>query len=235
MSGPNGPDSQTPAVSYSTIGSTGPSIIDNFTATNGANTNGQNEGKDITWTVTATSNGIDTSSFFGVSVSNFPEISVCSLSNVATTEVPAGSYDIKLKCIDAGNAFQEITVTAQLGVIPVNVTDISFTYNTGTPENPTAPRTSSFCCIEVNNAVDPGGTNGFYVLNGSFASVSSGVDTISLKQVNNCPGPWFYSASSLTAAFNNAKSCFTNDFPQTRTDTPVPTSTYLAKGYEVIS
>ena len=235
MSGPNGPDSQTPAVSYSTIGSTGPSIIDNFTATNGANTNGQNEGKDITWTVTATSNGIDTSSFFGVSVSNFPEISVCSLRNVATTEVPTGSYDIKLKCIDAGNAFQEITVTAQLGVIPVNVTDISFTYNTGTPENPTAPRTSSFCCIEVNNAVDPGGTNGFYVLNGSFASVSSGVDTISLKQVNNCPGPWFYSASSLTAAFNNAKSCFTNDFPQTRTDTPVPTSTYLAKGYEVIS
>ena len=235
MSGPNGPDSQTPAVSYSTIGSTAPSIIDTFTATNGANANGENEGKDITWTVTATSNGIDTSSFFGVSVSNFPEISVCSLRNVATTEVPTGSYDIKLKCIDAGNAFQEITVTAQLGIIPVNVTDISFTYNTGTPENPSPPRTSSFCGIEVDNANNPGLANGFYVLNGSFASISSGVDTISLKQVNNCPGPWFYSAISLTAAFNNAKSCFTNDFPQTRTDTPVPTSTYLAKGYEVIS
>jgi len=213
MIGPLGPDSQDPAISYSTIASTTPSLINSFTATNGANPAGQNEGKDITWSVTATSNGIDASSYFGVSVSNFPEISVCSLRNVATNGAPTGIYDIKLRCTDAGGAFQEITITAQLGVVPVRVTDYILKYNNGTIENPSF-NFSPVCLIEVNNAPDPGSTNGFYAINGSWNTISNGVTTIDLKQIDSgTGGTWFY-GTTKTAALNQWKSSFTNDFPQ---------------------
>jgi hypothetical protein len=213
MIGPLGPDSQDPAISYSTIASTTPSLINSFTATNGANPAGQNEGKDITWSVTATSNGIDASSYFGVSVSNLPEISVCSLRNVATNGAPTGVYDIKLRCTDAGGAFQEITITAQLGVIPVRVTNYVFKYNTGTFENQFI-RTSPVCLIEVDNDPDPGSTNGFYAINGSWNSISNGVTTIDLKQIDSgTGGTWFY-GTTKTAALNQWRSSFTNDFPR---------------------
>ena len=213
MIGPLGPDSQDPAISYSTLASTTPSLINSFTATNGANPAGQNEGKDITWSVTATSNGIDASSYFGVSVSNFPEISVCSLRNVATNGAPTGIYDIKLRCIDAGGAFQEITITAQLGVVPVRVTDYILKYNNGTIENPSF-NFSPVCLIEVDNAPDPGSTNGFYAINGSWNTISNGVTTIDLKQIDSgTGGTWFY-GTTKTAALNQWRSSFTNDFPR---------------------
>ena len=213
MIGPLGPDSQDPAISYSTIASTTPSIINNFTATNGANPAGQNEGKDITWSVTATSNGIDASSYFGVSVSNFPEISVCSLRNVATNGAPTGIYDIKLRCTDAGGAFQEITITAQLGVVPVRVTNYVLKYNNGTIENPSF-NFSPVCLIEVDNAPDPGSTNGFYAINGSWNTISNGVTTIDLKQIDSgTGGTWFY-GTTKTLALNQWRSSFTNDFPR---------------------
>ena len=236
MSGPNNSGTTpTPAIDYSTNASTFPSDIGTFTAVNGANAAG-NQGRDITWSVTAEKGGVDFSASFGVLVSQTTTLSTCVLKNVNTSAVPAGTYIIKLKCIDAGNAEQEITITAQLGVIPVSVTDIAFTYNTGTPELPGPNSTSYACVIEVdNNPEIPAGINGFYLLNNSFAGVSSGVNTITLKQVNNCPGPWFYSATSLVDAFNNWKNCFTNEFPQSRVDTPVSSSTYLAKGFEVVS
>ena len=213
MVGPLGPDSQNPAVSYSTIASTTPSIIDNFTATNGANPAGQNEGKDITWSVTATSNGVDVSSYFGVSVSNFPEISTCSLRNVATNGAPTGIYDIKLRCTDAGGAFQEITITAQLGVVPVRVTDYIFKYNNGTTQNPSFGF-SAVCLFEVENSPDPGNTNGFYAVNGSWVNISNGVSTIILKKSNDGPGGTWYYGTSKNQALNNWKNSFTQDFPQ---------------------
>jgi hypothetical protein len=214
MIGPLGPDSQDPAISYSTIASTTPSIINSFTATNGANPAGQNEGKDITWSVTATSNGIDASSYFGVSVSNFPEISTCSLRNVATNGAPVGIYDIKLRCTDAGGAFQEITITAQLGVVPVRVTDYVFQYNSNTPENPSIPQNSPVCLIEVDNDPDPGSTNGFYAVNGSWSAISSGVSTIILKKSNDGMGGTWYYGTSKSQALNNWKNSFTQDQPQ---------------------
>jgi len=213
MVGPLGPDSQNPAVSYSTIASTTPSIIDNFTATNGANPAGQNEGKDITWSVTATSNGVDTSSYFGVSVSNFPEISTCSLRNVATNGAPTGIYDIKLRCTDAGGAFQEITITAQLGVVPTRVTDYIFKYNNGTTQNPSFGF-SAVCLFEVENSPDPGNTNGFYAVNGSWVNISNGVSTIILKKSNDGDGGTWYYGTSKNQALNNWKNSFTQDFPQ---------------------
>ncbi len=213
MVGPLGPDSQNPAVSYSTIASTTPSIIDNFTATNGANPLGGNQGRNIIWSVTATSNGVDASSYFGVSAGGINEVSSCTLYNVATNGAPTGIYDIKLRCTDAGGAFQEITITAQLGVVPVRVTDYVFTYNYQTPENP-AFTSSNVCLVEVDNNPDPGNTNGFYAINGSWNTISNGVTTIDLKQINSgTGGTWFY-GTTKTAALNQWKSSFTNDFPQ---------------------
>ena len=213
MVGPLGADSQDPAVSYSTLASTTPSLIDNFTATNGANPLGGNQGRNITWSVTATKDGVDVSSYFGVSAGGTNEISSCSLSNVATNGAPTGIYDIKLRCTDAGGAFQEITITAQLGVIPVRVTNYVFKYNTGTFENQFI-RYSPVCLIEVDNAPDPASTNGFYAINGSWSSISNGVTTIDLKQIDSgTGGTWFY-GTTKTAALNQWKSSFTNDFPQ---------------------
>ena len=214
MIGPLGPDEQDPAVSYSTLASTTPSLIDNFTATNGANPLGGNQGRNIIWSVTATKDGIDASSYFGVSAGGTNEISSCSLSNVATNGAPTGIYDIKLRCTDAGGAFQEITITAQLGVVPVRVTEYVFQYNSNTPENPSIPQNSSVCLIEVDNDPDPGLTNGFYAVNGSWGAISNGVSTIILKKSNDGMGGTWYYGTSKSQALNNWKNSFTQDQPQ---------------------
>ena len=214
MIGPLGPDEQDPAVSYSTLASTTPSLIDNFTATNGANPFGGNQGRNITWSVTATKDGIDASSYFGVSAGGTNEISSCSLSNVATNGAPTGIYDIKLRCTDAGGASQEITITAQLGVVPVRVTDYVFQYNSNTPENPSTPQNSPVCLIEVDNDPDPGLTNGFYAVNGSWGAISNGVSTIILKKSNDGFGGTWYYGTSKSQALNNWKNSFTQEAPQ---------------------
>ena len=214
MSGPgNNGTTPTPAINYSTNNSTLPSDIGRFTAVNGANTAG-NQGRDIIWSVTATKNGVDYGSSFDVSVGGTNTISSCVLKNIATNGVPTGIYDIKLKCFDAGDAFQEITITAQLGLIPVRVTDYEFRYNYQTPENP-AFRSSNVCLIEVYNNPDPGNTNGYYAINGSWNSISNGVTTVNLKKSNDgSGGTWYYSNVSRADALNNWKNSFTQDFPQ---------------------
>ena len=214
MSGPNNNGTTpTPAINYSTNNSTLPSDIGTFTAVNGANTAG-NQGKDITWSITATKGGVDYGSSFGVTVTSTDTLSTCVLKNVNTLGVPTGVYTLKLKCIDAGQAFQEITITAQLGIIPIRVTDFVFLYNTQTPENP-AYATSNVCLVEVDNNPDPAGTDGFYAINGSWNSISNGVTTINLKQSNDgSGGTWYYSNQSRADALNNWKNSFTQEFPQ---------------------
>jgi len=213
MSGPNNNGTTpTPAINYSTNSSTLPSDIGTFTAINGANAAG-NQGKDITWSITATKGGVDYGSSFGVTVTDTNTLSTCVLKNVNTSGVPSGIYTLKLKCIDAGQAFQEITITAQLGIIPIRVTDYIFRYNYQTPENP-AFSFASVCLIEVDNNPDPAGTDGFYAINGSWNSISNGVTVVNLKQTDSgTGGTWFY-GTTKTAALNQWKSSFTNDFPQ---------------------
>jgi hypothetical protein len=235
MSGPNGPDSQTPAVSYSTLGSTTPSIIGSFTAVNGANPLGGNQGRNITWSTTAVKDGIDASSYFGVTVSSFPAISVCSLRNVATNGAPVGIYDIKLKCTDAGGASQEITITAQLGVIPSEVYDLFWTYNLGS-DNSGITATKRATAIKVDMASDPLGYNGWYIVANSWSNISSGVDVISMKQQNLCSEPlYFYSNATIGDVINNWKACTTNDNPPYQnSSTNIPSSEFLQVGFEVI-
>ena len=214
MSGPNNNGTTpTPAINYSTNNSTLPSDIGTFTAVNGANTAG-NQGKDITWSITATKGGVDYGSSFGVTVTSTDTLSTCVLKNVNTSGVPTGVYTLKLKCIDAGQAFQEIIITAQLGIIPIRVTDYGLWFNDQTPANPSFAF-ASVCLIEVDNNPDPGGTDGFYAINGSWNSISNGVTVVNLKQSNDLQGgTWYYSNVSRAAALTNWKSSFTNDFPQ---------------------
>ncbi len=214
MSGPdNNGTTPTPAIDYSTNNSTLPSDIGTFTAVNGANTAG-NQGRDITWSITATKGGVDYGSSFNVVVTQTAVLSTCILKNVNTSGVPSGVYTLKLKCIDAAQAFQEITITAQLGVVPIRVTDYGFRYNTQTPENPSFSK-SNVCLIEVNNSPDPGNTNGYYAINGSWNSISNGVNTINLKKDSDgAGGTWFYSEVSRADALNEWTTSFTQDFPQ---------------------
>jgi hypothetical protein len=235
MIGPLGPDSQDPAVSYSTLASTTPSLIDNFTATNGANPLGGNQGRNITWSVTATKDGIDASSYFGVSAGGTNEISSCSLSNVATNGAPTGIYDIKLRCTDAGGAFQEITITAQLGVIPSEVYDLFWTYHLGS-DNSGNTVTKRATAIKVDMASDPLGYNGWYIVANSWSNISSGVDVISMKQQNLCSESlYFYSNATIGDVINNWKACTTNDNPPYQNSSiTIPSSEFLQVGFEVI-
>ena len=190
------------------------SDIASFTAVNGANAAG-NQGRDISWSITAVKAGVDFSSSFGVLVSQTPTLSTCVLRNVSPVEIDSGVYTLSLKCIDAGQAFQEITITAQVGVVPVRVTDYGFSFNSniGSINNPILSF-ASVCLIEVANNPDPGNTNGFYAVNGSWGNISNGVSVINIKQSNDGQGgTWFYGLTQAIA-LNNWKNSFSNDFPQ---------------------
>ena len=232
MSGPdNNGTTPTPAVNYSASFSISPGDIGTFTAVNGANAAG-NQGKDITWSITATKEGVDYGSSFSVVVTQTGALSTCVLKNVNASGVPSGVYTLKLKCIDAGQAFQEITITAQLGIIPVSVVEHSFTYSTGSDNGPR--RTLRLTTIEVSNSPDPLLLNGFYGVTGSWSQISNGVNTITLKKTNICADVWFFSSLSRAQAVQNWKNCITNDNPPYQnTSTSIDSSVYLTKDFDV--
>jgi hypothetical protein len=237
MSGPdNSGTTPTPAVDYTTSGSTFPSVIDTFTAVNGANALGENQGRDITWSVTAfDSNNNNFSSSFAVAVSQTNELSTCILRNVTTSSIPVGTYTINLKCLDGGGAFDEIVITAQLGVIPSSVYDITWTYNLGS-DNSGNLVTKRATAIEVDMVDNPLNYNGWYIVAGSWSSISSGVNVITMKQQNECEEPlYFYSNATIGDVISNWKACTTNDNPSYQnTSVPIPSSEFLQVGFEVI-
>lgn len=211
MSGPYDTSSvPSPAVDYDAVYPSSPGDIATFTAINGANTNGH-EGKDLSWTVTASKEGVDYSSSFEVQASNTSSLSTGVLRNKTQSGVPSGVYTLEIKVLDAGQAFHKVVISAQLGIVPVKITDYNFRYNRGTFEAPLMNNTS-VCVIEVSNTPDPLGLNGFYARHGSWNSISSGVNTINLSQTNGLP--YFYSSISNIGARQFWQAHFTNDFPQ---------------------
>ena len=236
MSGPGGNGTTpTPAVNYTATGSTFPSYIDTFTAVNGANTLGGNQGRDITWSVSAVdSNNNDFSFAFSAVTSQTNELSTCELRNVATSPIPVGTYTINLKCLDAGNAFDEIVITAELGVIPSRVYDFTWTYSlSATFENLTTKRAT---IIEIDAADDPLGYNGWYIVASSWSNLTNGVNIISMKQQNECSEPlYFYSAGTLGDVVNNWQACTTGAYePKTEASVEILSSEFLQYGFEVI-
>ena len=213
MSGPdNNGTTPTPAIDYSTNASAFASNIGTFTAVNGAN-NAGNQGKNITWSITASKGGVDYGSSFGLTVTETDTLSTCVLKNVSQTQIPSGVYILKLKCIDAGQASKEITITTQVGVVPIRVTDYVLKYNTGSISNPSFSF-SPVCLIVVENAGNPGNLNGFYAVNGSWVNISNGVSVINIKQSNDGDGgTWFY-GTTQTLALNNWRGSFDNDTPR---------------------
>ena len=235
MSGPdNGGTTPTPSVDYNAIISTQPSFIGTFTAVNGANLAG-NQGKDIVWSITANKDGVDYGSSFGVSYTNTNTLSTCVLSNINPSGIPGGIYTLQLKCIDAGGAFQEITILAQAGVIPTRVTEQYFKYNAGNPENEFI-RTDVVCLIPVNNDPDPANTNGWYLRVGNWNYVKSVAvnNTIYLKQSNDTQQPvnYFYNQTKLEV-LEDWRQTFTNDFPQSYSADEGTTSSAVNNDFDI--
>jgi len=237
MSGPgNNGTTPTPAVDYTYYGSSFPGFIDNFTAVNGANTVGGNQGRQIVWSVTAVdSNNNNFNESFSVAAGGTNAISSCSLYNVSTSSIPVGTYTITLKCTDGGGASDEITINAELGVTPSNVWDVNYTFSSGNPSNPIT-QTRKATLVYVNQSGNPLSNNGYYIVASSWEDVTRGVNTISMKKQNDCSEPlYFYSASTLGDVTNNWKACITGDFePSTTTNVPVPSLEFLTYGFEVI-
>ena len=237
MSGPdNSGTTPTPAVNYTTQGSTAASVIDTFTAVNGANVLGGNQGKEISWFVSAVDfNGNNVSSSFGVTVSQTDTLSTCILRNTSATLLPTGTYTITLQCVDGGGASDEITITAQLGVIPSNVYDLTYTFSLGS-EASSNRLTKNATAVYVNQVGNPLSNNGYYIVANSWANVTRGVNTISMKKQNDCSEPlYFYSASTLGDVINNWKACITNDNPPfADTSVEILSSEFLTYGFEVI-
>ena len=237
MSGPdNNGTTPTPAVDYTTQGSTSASVIDTFTAVNGANTAGGNQGKEISWSVTAVDfNNNNVSNSFGVLVSQTDTLSTCVLKNTSATSLPTGTYTITLRCIDGGGASDEIIITAELGVIPSNVWDLTYTFSLGI-DGSSNRQTKNATAVYVNQAGNPSSSNGYYIVASSWANVTTGVNTISMKKQNDCSEPlYFYSAGTLGDVINNWKACITNDNPPyVDTSVEILSSEFLTYGFEVI-
>ena len=132
--------------------------------------------------------------------------------------------------MDAGNAFQEVVITANLGVIPDSVTDNVFNFANNYSNN----NTVRYVQITVNLADDPLNWNGTYIINGSWASLSTGVDNITMKLNAVCSdNPYIFSATSA-GAISAYRACYAAnyDFPFNNTSTNV--TNFLDWSYEVI-
>ena len=235
MSGPgNGgttPSPSDPVFSLNADIAPGPLLT--FTATNGANLT-NNQGRDITWSIAASKQGQDFTSSFGISVSQTPTVSTCLVQNISTIALLSGTYVLTLKCIDAGGAEQEITINVVLGIEPTRVVDLLYNYSTGDDEEGEAANTARACVILINNSPDPAGNNGGYLLNGTWESNVSGVNTLFLNQSSSCPAlVGMYSPSGIGGAISAWKGCFANYPPNHDLITEIPSSEYLQYGFEV--
>ena len=229
-----GPDSSgttpDPAVDFTLTGNTVTTDLFTMTAVNGANSSGSLTGEDITWTVTAVDANGNSVNYFGVSFSNTTTLSTCIVQNTNVNSVTAQTYTLTLRCVDAGNAFQEVVITANLGVIPDGVTDNVFNFANNYSNN----NTVRYVVITVNLADDPLNWNGTYIINGSWASLSTGVDNITMKLNAVCSdNPYIFSATS-TGAISAYRACYAAnyDFPFNTTSTNV--TNFLDWSYEVI-
>ena len=231
MKGPdNNGSTPDPAIDFTLSGNTVTEDLFTMTAVNGANPLSNLTGEDITWTVTATDSASNPVNHFGVSFTNTPSLSTCIVKNNDIGNVLAQTYTLTLRCIDAGGAFQEVIITANLGVIPSSVTDGTFNWT----DNAGNYRTSLYTKITINLTSDPLGWNGVYYIAASWESVSSGVDNITIKLDALCvDAPYIY-GSTAAIAQNRYRDCYAPnyDFPFNDTQTNVPN--FLDWSYEVI-
>ena len=232
MKGPdNSGTTPDPAVDFVMGGNTVTENLFTMTAVNGANPAGLLTGKDIDWSVTAVDAGGNSVNYFAVSYikNDSPTLSTCVVKNVDIGNVPAQSYVLTLRCIDAGGAFQEIVIIANLGVIPSSVINRSVYYekNNGFWETVVAT------FVEVNLADDPLNWNGWYVINGSWDSNSNGVDNIILKGTTACPSLWHFGLT-FELANSNWFNCQVNDDAGPRQATNTNITNFLDWSYEII-
>lgn len=219
-----------PAIDFTLTGNTVTTDLFTMTAVNGANSLGYLTGEDITWTVAAVDANGNSVNYFGVSFSNTTTLSTCIVQNTDFNSVTAQTYTLTLRCIDAGGAFQEVVVTANLGVIPSSVTDNVFNFANNYSNN----NTVRYVQITVNLADDPLNWNGTYIINGSWASLSTGVDNIAMKLNAVCSdNPYIFSTTSA-GAISAYRACYAANYTFPFNNTSTNVSNFLDWSYEVI-
>ena len=185
MRGPdNSGTTPDPAVDFTLTGNTVTTDLFTMTAVNGANSSGSLTGKDITWSITAVETVSGSSvpqSYFGVSVVDTDTLSTCVFQNTSIGNVTAQTYTLTIRCTDAGGAFQQVIVNADLGVVPSNVRQAYATWLISG-----VTYSQAYILITVN---DRGSQNGTYIVRGLFSNISSGVSVITMKADDFCCSP----------------------------------------------
>jgi len=210
------------------------SIIDanpvtEMTAINGAyNPDNLNEGRDINWIIGSQTNSSGENvgprpsdplnyPYFGLQFSydSATDTSTCSVNNLRGSSLPPDTYNLKIKCTDAGGTGgdDETTVTLQYGVTVVNVFQRNFEVFVTLPngvEDLQGERPA--VVLEITDGDHPG----FYVYDGSWNTLtSSGSQNVNIQfnqvvQNQNTCGSWYYSSNSQEDAIALFKSCLVN-------------------------
>ena len=108
-------------------------------------------------------------------------MSTCVFQNTSIGNVTAQTYTLTIRCTDAGGAFQQVIVNADLGVVPSNVRQAYATWLISG-----VTYSQAYILITVN---DRGSQNGTYVVRGLFSNISSGVSVITMKADDFCCSP----------------------------------------------
>jgi len=195
-------DPPTPAEDFSVNKNPSDEIIATLKATNGASLDGDNpnRGKDLTWSIQSQtrSNG-SSGNYFILNTSSTDIISTCELRNNQLDTIVPDTYTIVLRVTDAGGAWDEITITANIGVeiLPGQVRNVQIVVNFQDP-SVDPPDISYVTILEVTES-NIASQNGVYLFSQDWGNLASSggpveIDYTNAIKDNSCPTsePFWY-------------------------------------------
>ena len=207
-------------------------LIASFTAVNGADSSNPQRGKDIEWNIVSQVNGDSQSgNYFSLSSSDTPILSSCNLNNAMVNTLPPDQYTVVVRATDAGQAYDEVTVTVSTSIVVDAVREYEVQYELYPGDG---PETFNFVVLQIDNP-PAGFSSGYYTWmengqNGGtwndLVNFSGGGTTITVDATNSstvdpqdpqqyvCPSGsqgWLYD-DNLTSALNHAKTCLVGTF-----------------------
>ena len=196
-------DPYTPAEDFSVNKNPGDLLIATLKATNGASIvdgDNLNTGKDLTWSIQSQtrSNG-SSGSYFILNTSSTDIISTCELRNNQVDTIVPDTYTIVLRVTDAGGDWDEITITANMGVeiLPGQVRNVEIVVNFQDP-SVDPPDISYVTILEVTES-NIASQNGVYLFSQDWGNLVAGggpvqIDYTSAIKDDSCPTsePFWY-------------------------------------------
>ncbi len=185
--------------------------VTEMTAINGAyNPDNLNEGRDIDWIIGSQTNSSGENvgprpsdplnyPYFGLQFSydSTTDTSTCSVNNLRGSSLPPDTYNLKIKCTDAGGIGEddETIVTLQYGVTPTTVNEAVEGFYLNSPTN------INELDIVIIHIEDTNSVPGYYIYDGSW-SFLSGLQWVTIDFLNNSVSsspntcrPWYYGAT----------------------------------------